>query len=225
MTQQTKGIKVVITGVTGMVGEGVLLECLQNPAVNEVLAVGRRQYNLEHPKLMQLIVPDMFKLDDIKERLTGYDACFFCAGISSLGLKEPEYTRITYDLTLKFAQTLVQFNPGMTFIYVSGSHTDSTEKGRVMWARVKGRTENDLVKLPFPHVYNFRPGLMRATEGQKNLPRIYEYFSWLYPVIKTFAPNGASTLADVGRAMINSVIKGYPKTVLEIKDINKLARE
>lgn len=225
MAQQTNSIKVVITGITGMVGEGILLECLQNPAVNEILAVSRRPYQLGHPKLKQLIVPDMFNLNDIKHNLISYDACFFCAGISSLGLKEPEYTRITYDLTINFAQTLVQINPEMTFIYVSGSHTDTTEKGRVMWARVKGRTENDLVKLPFKQVYNFRPGLMRATEGQKNLPRIYKYFSWLYPVIKTLAPNGASALADVGRAMINSVIKGYSKTILEIKDINKLARE
>lgn len=207
-----------------MVGEGVLLECLQNDAVSKVLAVSRRLYNISHPKLEQLIVPDMFDLSDVDDKLTGYDACFFCAGISSLGLKEREYTRITYDLALNFAKTLVTVNPQMTFIYISGSHTDSSEKGRVMWARVKGRTENDLARLPFKHVYNFRPGLMRATQGQKNLPAVYKYLSWLFPLIKKIAPNGASTLADVGRAMINSVINGYPKITLEIADINKLAQ-
>lgn len=221
---QAKSIKVIITGATGMVGEGVLLECLQNPAVSYVLAVSRRRYDLSHPKLKQLIVPNMFDVNDVKDELTGYDACFFCAGISSLGLKEPEYTHITYDLTLNFAKTLVTGNSQMTFIYVSGSHTDSTEVGRIMWARVKGRTENDLARLPFKRVYNFRPGLMRATRGQKNLPAIYKYFSWLFPLIKTIAPNGASTLADVGRAMINCVINGYPKGTLEIADINKLAQ-
>nr|WP_294792759.1 NAD-dependent epimerase/dehydratase family protein [uncultured Mucilaginibacter sp.] len=221
---QARRIKVIITGATGMVGEGVLLECLQNDAVSEVLAVSRRLYNISHPKLEQLIVPDMFDLSDVDYKLTGYDACFFCAGVSSLGLKELEYTHITYDLTLNFAKTLVTVNPQMTFIYVSGSHTDSTEVGRIMWARVKGRTENDLARLPFKRVYNFRPGLMRATQGQKNLPAIYKYLSWLFPLIKSIAPNGASTLADVGRSMIKSVINGYPKGTLEISDINKLAQ-
>lgn len=219
-----KSIKVIITGVTGMVGEGVLLECLQNSAVKEVLAVGRRRYDLEHPKLKQLIVPDMFNLGEVSDKLAGYDACFFCAGISSLGLKEAEYTRITYNLTLNFAQTLLKRNHDMVFIYISGAHTDGTEKGRTMWARVKGRTENDLARMPFKKVYNFRPGLMRATEGQKNLPRIYRLFSWLYPVIKTLSANSASTLTGVARAMINSATQGYPKTVLEVSDINMQAK-
>jgi uncharacterized protein YbjT (DUF2867 family) len=221
---KTKSIKVIITGVTGMVGEGVLLECLQNADVKEVLAVGRRPNDLQHPKLKQLVVPDLFNLNDVGDQLAGYDACFFCAGISSVGLKEAEYTRITYDMTLNFAQTLLKRNHDMVFIYVSGAHTDSSEKGRFMWARVKGRTENDLVKLPFKRVYNFRPGLMRATKGQKNLPRVYKLFAWLFPVVKTLASNSASTLTDVGRAMINSVTQGYPKSILEIRDINMQAK-
>jgi len=224
MMTKEKSIKVIITGVTGMVGEGVLLECLQNPAIGHVLAVGRRRYSITHPKLNQLIVPDMFDLNEVKDSLSGYDACFFCAGISSLGLKEPEYTRITYDLTLSFAQTLVKRNPQMTFIYVSGAHTDSTEQGRSMWARVKGRTENALAALPFKKVYNFRPGLMKATQGQKNIPGVYKFFSWLYPVVKTLSPNSASTLSDVGKAMINSVIQGYPKSTMEVSDINLQAK-
>jgi uncharacterized protein YbjT (DUF2867 family) len=218
-------IKVIITGATGMVGEGVLLECLDHPAITTVLMVNRRPSGRQHPKLKECIVTDFFQLDAFIDQLTGYDACFYCAGISSLGMKEPEYTRITYDTTLHFAQELVRLNPGLVFDYVSGSHTDSTEKGKIMWARVKGRTENALTKLPFKGVYNFRPGLMRPKRGQKNIKPLFKVLGTiLYPVFRLLMPGQVMTLSEIGQAMINSVLKGYPKQVLEIKDIKALAK-
>src|SRR5262245_25512755 len=135
-------IRVIITGATGMVGEGVLLECLQNEHVSEILIVNRRHYDLAHPKLKELIVPDFFKIEDFSEKLNGYDACFYCAVISSVGVKEEKYTKVTFDTTLHFANVLLPLNPGMVFNFVTGSHTDSSEKGKLMWARVKGKTEN-----------------------------------------------------------------------------------
>jgi len=217
-------IKVIITGVTGMVGEGVLLECLEHPDVKQVLMVNRRHYNATNPKLKECIVPDFVNLDDFTESLTGYNACFYCAGISSVGMKETEYSYITYDTTIHFASELARLNPDMTFIYVSSALTDSTEKGRVMWARVKGKTENALMKLPFKKVYNFRPGFMRATPGQKNIKSYYNLIGWLYPFLRVLLPNHVSTLSEVGQAMINSVLKSYNKQVLEIKDIKLLAK-
>jgi len=217
-------LKVILTGATGMVGEGVLLECLANPAVAEVLVVSRKPYAGNHPKLSQAIAPDFMDLSQITSQLSGYNACFFCAGISSVGLNEADYTRITYDTTLHFAETLAALNPQMTFIYVSGAGTDSTEKGRSMWARVKGRTENALTRLPFHAAYNFRPGFMKATPSQKHVKGYYFLFAWLYPILRTVAPNFASTLRDVALAMIHAAQHGYPKSILEVKDINALAK-
>ncbi|HEY1499465.1 MAG TPA: NAD-dependent epimerase/dehydratase family protein [Acidobacteriaceae bacterium] len=217
-------MKVIITGATGMVGEGVLFECLEHPAVDEVLLVSRRTYGASLAKVKECIVTDFMQLDGVTDQLRGYDACFFCAGVSSVGKSEAVYTRTTYDTTLHFAQTLVKVNPGMTFVYVSGAGTDSTEKGRMMWARVKGRTENALTRLGFRAEYNFRPGFMKAMPGQKNLPASYRAFAWLYVVLRLVAPNYASTLKDVGRAMIRCVAQGYPKTVLEVRDINTLGK-
>ncbi|MRG47284.1 NAD-dependent epimerase/dehydratase family protein [Chitinophaga sp. SYP-B3965] len=214
-------IKVIITGATGMVGEGVLLECLDHPDVQQVLMVNRKPSTLKHPKLKECIVPDFFQLNDVTDQLTGYDACFYCAGISSRGLDEAAYSRITYDTTLHFAITLADLNPGMIFSHISGSHTDSSEKGRIMWARVKGKTENALMKLPFKKAYNFRPGFMKPTAGQQNVKGFYKVLSSLYPLMKLIFP--AITLREVGLAMINSVLKGYPKQVLEIEDIKLLA--
>jgi hypothetical protein len=207
-----------------MVGEGVLLECLEHPAIEQVLLVNRRPYDAKHPKLRQCIVPDFMNLDGFTNQLTGYDACFYCAGVSSAGMSEKDYSHIIYDITTHFAQTLASLNPQMTFIYVSGSLTDSSEKGRVMWARVKGKTENALMRLGFQKVYNFRPGFMRPTPGQRNIKWYYTVIGWMYPLLRVLLPNQVSTLSDVGLAMINSVLKGYPKQVLEIKDINSLAR-
>jgi len=213
-------IKVIITGATGMVGEGVLLECLESPEVEEVLILNRKHYSRSHPKLKEIIVPDFFDLSAVHNQLKGYNACFFCAGVSSLGMKEAEYTHLTYDLTLSVAQFLSQINPEMTFTYVSGSHTDSTEKGRLMWARVKGKTENDLSKLPFKAEYNFRPGVMLPFEGQQNWKGIYKFIG---KAIQFFAPKKVLTMEEVGRAMINAVLTGYSKPVLEIDDIKRLA--
>ena len=214
------GIKVIITGATGMVGEGILFECLRNTGVAEVLIINRRHYELQHPKLKQLIVPDFFKLDNYAEQVTGYDACFFCAGISSVGMKEDKFRHITYDTTLAFAKSLLKVNSSMVFTYVSGSQTDSTEKGRVMWARVKGKTENDLAALPFKAEYNFRPGVMLPFPDQKNWKTVYK---WIVKFMRVLSPKSVLTMQQVGRAMINTVTKGYAKNILEIKDIRELA--
>jgi uncharacterized protein YbjT (DUF2867 family) len=215
-------MKVIITGATGMVGEGVLLECLENPEVERVLAVARRSSGHTHAKLRELRVPDFRELTTVEPELTGYDACFYCAGVSSVGMKEPEYTAITYDTPLHFAQTLVRLNPGMVFVHVSGAHTDGTEQGKVMWARVKGKAENALARLPFKAVYNFRPSLMKPAPGQKNLKSSYKALLVFYPLLSLFFP--AIPLREVGRAMINCVRFGAPKTVLEAKDIKEEAQ-
>lgn len=215
-------IKVIITGATGMVGEGVLLECLQNAAVQEVLIVSRKHYNLQHPKLKELLVPDFFKLDDFAAAITGYNACFFCAGVSSVGMKEEKYRYITYDTTMAFAKSLLAVNKNMIFTFVSGSQTDSSEKGKLMWARVKGKTENDLAKLPFKAEYNFRPGVMLPFKGQQNWKAIYKF---IVKAIKLFVPSSVITMQELGRAMINTVTIGYPKQILEITDIKALAKQ
>jgi uncharacterized protein YbjT (DUF2867 family) len=218
-------IRAIITGATGMVGEGVMHECLQHPDVEQVLIVNRKPYGSNHPKLKELIVPNFFNLAEAEGQLGGYDACFFCAGVTSVGKNEEEYRRLTYDLTLNFANTVVKQNPEMVFCYISGSGTDSTEKGRSMWARVKGKTENDLLKLPFKKVYNFRPGFMKATLGLKNVLSLYKYIGWLFPILQLLSPNLASTLGEVGLAMINAVLKGYPASIIEVKDIKVLAKK
>ncbi|MCY1486250.1 hypothetical protein D3C87_61260 [compost metagenome] len=214
-------MKVIITGATGMVGEGVLLECLQNPAVKQVLMVNRKPSHLSHPKLEALIVPDFMKLEQYAAALAGYDACFYCAGISSIGMNEADYTYITYDTTLAFAKVLAAINPNMVFTFVSGSHTDSSEKGRIMWARVKGRTENALLKLPFRGEYNFRPGFMKPFKEQKNIKAIFKI---IIPIIPILFPKKSLTMQQVGQAMIHAVQKGYPKSILEIEDIKELAK-
>ncbi|MFT3934274.1 MAG: NAD-dependent epimerase/dehydratase family protein [Chitinophagaceae bacterium] len=214
------GIKVIITGATGMVGEGVLFECLENNQVAEVLIINRRHYEKQHPKLKELLVPDFFKLDEYASHIGGYDACFFCAGISSLGMKEDKYAHITYDTTMAFAQSLIKVNKDIVFTFVSGSHTDSSETSKIMWARVKGRTENALAKLPFKKEYNFRPGGMLPFAGQQNWKAVYK---WIVKAIKAISPKRIVTMHELGLAMINSVTKGYPKNVLEIADIKALA--
>lgn len=214
------GIKVIITGATGMVGEGVLFECLQNQFVSEVLIINRRHYEMQHPKLKELLVPDFFKLSEYANKIQNYDACFFCAGVTSVGKKESEYTKLTYDTTLAFAKALLKVNNNMVFTYVSGSHTDSSEQGRLMWARVKGRTENDLTKLGFKAEHNFRPGVMLPFDGQKNWKTIYKVITQM---IKVVSPKKVLTMSEVGKAMINCVRIGYSKNVLEISDIKALA--
>ncbi|MFN8298327.1 MAG: epimerase [Chitinophagales bacterium] len=217
-------IKAIITGATGMVGEGVLLECLQNPKVEKVLLINRRPSGYTHPKLSELVTPNLQHLpEELNPQLSGYNACFFCAGVSSVGMNEADYSKVTYDLTLGFAGTLAPLNPDMTFIYVSGAGTDGTEKGRTMWARVKGKTENDLRKLGFKRAFAFRPGFMKATPGQRYLLPAYKYFAWLAPVLLLFK-GIACTLQEVGQAMINAADTGYEKPVLEVRDITALAK-
>ena len=215
-------IKAIVTGATGMVGEGVLHECLLHEDVEEVLVVGRRPCGVNHPKLKELIIPDFFNLSSIRDQLSGYNACFFCLGVSSVGMKEPEYYKLTYELTINFANTLAP-NPEMTFCYISGRSTN--ENGKMMWARVKGKTESDLMKLNFKKVYNFRPGVMTPTKGLKNTLSLYKYMGWLLPVIKLLAPASVSSLKEVGLAMINAVEKGYDKQILEVTDIIALAKK
>lgn len=224
MSADSAKLKVIITGATGMVGEGVLLECLEHPSIEWVLIVNRKPLDVKHHKLAECIVPDFMNLGGVINQLAGYDACFYCAGISSSGMSEADYTHITYDVTLHFAQKLASLNPQMAFIYVSGSMTDSSEKGRMMWARVKGRTENALTRVGFKNVYNFRPGFMKPSPGQKNIKSYYKLIGWLYPPMRALFPNQVSTMQQVGRAMINAAVKGYPKQILEIKDINALAQ-
>jgi len=217
-------VRAILTGATGMVGEGVLHECLLNEVVEQVLVVGRRTCGVNHPKLKEILLPDFFDLTNIQNRLVGYNACFFCLGVSSIGKKESEYYKLTYTLTMNFATVLSSQNPGMIFCYISGAGTDSSEKGRLMWARVKGKTENDLGKLPFKKVYNFRPGVMKPTKGLKNTLGFYKYLGWLIPVVKLLSPNSVSTLREVGLAMINAADKGYEKQILEVQDIIALAK-
>jgi len=216
-------IKVIITGSTGMVGEGVLYECLKHPDVESILVINRKPCEVTHQKIKEIIHADFYDLTPIEPGLSGYNACFFCAGVSSIGMKEPEYTRITYDLTKSFAQTLSKLNPDMTFCYVSGAGTDSSEKGRIMWARIKGKTENDLMKLQFKDVYAFRPAFMKPIAGQKNAPIFLNYVIWLYPVLHSLLPQYFGLLSDVGLAMISCAIYGTGKRVLEAKDIAELA--
>lgn len=213
-------IRAIITGTTGMVGEGVLLECLENPGVDSVLIINRRPLGMSHPKLKEIVHKDFYDISPVESQLKGYNACYFCLGVSSVGMKEPEYRRVTYDLTMHVAGVLSRLNPDMTFCYVSGAGTDSTENGGTMWARVKGKTENDLRKLPFDQVFAFRPGFMKATEGQKNLLSLYKYIGWMYPIVKAISPNWVSTLTQVARAMISVTKYGYDKNILEVKDIN-----
>ena len=217
-------VNAIVTGSTGMVGEGVLHECLLHPDVESVLVINRKPCGVTHPKLTEIIHADFFDLSAIESRLTGYNACFFCLGVSSIGMKEPEYTRVSYTLTMNVARTLSRLNPGMTFCYVSGAGTDGTEKGKIMWARVKGKTENDLAKLPFRAAYAFRPAFMLPTKGLKNTLSFYKYVDWLYPVVHPLFPGSFGTLKDLGLAMINSVIRGSDKKVLNSSDIATLAR-
>lgn len=216
-------IKTIITGSTGMVGEGVLIECLNHPDVEEILVLNRKPGGMSHPKLREVIHGDLFDLAPIERQLAGFDACFFCLGVSSVGMSSEEYRHITHDLTLNMARLLVRLNPEMTFCYVTGAGTDSSEQGRIAWARVKGATENALVSL-FKQAYMFRPGFMKATPGQRNVKSYYKFFSWLYPIGRALYPAGFCTLQEVGLAMINAARTGYPSRILEVADIVKLAK-
>ena len=219
-------MKVVVFGATGMIGSGVLLECLRDPRVTAVLTVGRSRASPDHPKLTQLVHGDFLSYDTVRERLAGYDACFFCLGVSAVGMTEEDYHRTTHDITIAAAEALLAANPGMTFCYVSGRSTDSTERGRMMWARVKGKTENRLLAMS-ERSYMFRPGIIQPVHGVRSKTRlyalVYDITRPLYPVLKRLFPNALSTSDGLGRAMIAVAARGYPKRILEIPDINALA--
>lgn len=217
-------MKVVIFGATGIVGQGVLRECLLDPDVERVLAIVRNSSLPQHDKLREIVHQDVSDLSAIEDRLSGYDACFFCLGVSSVGMKEEAYRRVTYDLTVSVARTLAKLNPTMTFIYVSGTGTDSTERGRLMWARVKGRTENALLRMPFKAVFLFRPAYIQPLHGIRTKTRWHEaaYAAMrpLYPLWKRFFPNYVTTTECVGRAMLSATKRGFPNPILENHDIN-----
>ncbi|MGB9121507.1 MAG: NAD(P)H-binding protein [Candidatus Angelobacter sp.] len=219
-------MKVILYGATGMVGQGVLRECLLAGDVDNVLAIGRTSTGQQHPKLQEIVRSDLFDLSPLESRLAGFDACFFCLGISAAGMSEQDYRRVTYDLTIAVAKVLVRLNPAMTFIYVSGAGTDSTERSRMMWARVKGKTENDLLKMPFRAAYMFRPGYIQPLHGIRTKTKwygaLYAVMGPLYPVWKRLLPKYVTTTECVGRAMLNVVRHGAPKRFLENRDINGL---
>lgn len=220
-------MRVAIFGASGMVGQGVLRECLLAPDVEQVVAVVRHGLDVTHPKLVEICVPDPGDLRTVEGRLTGFDACFFPLGTTSVGKTEPEYTRVTYDLTISVASTLARLNPGrLTFVYVSGAGTDSTEHGRTMWARVKGRTENALLRLPFRAAFMLRPGVIQARHGIHSRTPIYRVaYVLLWPFTALAVVLGAATTTDrVGRAMLRLVREGYPRPILGTKEINELGR-
>ncbi len=219
-------MKVILFGATGMVGQGVLRECLADPDVTEVLAVGRSTCGVDHPKLEELVRDELFDYTDAEERLRGYDACFFCLGVSAAGMSEEQYTTITYDLTLAAAATLARLNPDMTFIYVSGAGTDSSESGRAMWARVKGKTENDLLKLPFAGAYMFRPAFIQPMHGIRSRTKLYRALyaiaAPLFPLLNALFPRYVTTTEQVGRAMLVVAREGHPDAVVENEAIREL---
>ena len=217
-------MKVILFGATGMVGQGVLRECLRDPDVSAVLAVGRGPTGQEHPKLREEVLANVGDLGPIADEMVGYDACFFCLGVSSAGMSEEAYRKVTFDLTLAVARTLAR-NTKLTFVYVSGQGTDSSERGRRMWARVKGRTENALLELPF-QTYAMRPGYIQPLHGITSKTRLYSAMyavvKPLYPLLRRIAPAYVTTTEQVGRAMLHVARAGVPKRVLETKDINAL---
>jgi uncharacterized protein YbjT (DUF2867 family) len=220
-------MRVLLTGATGMLGQGALLECLRDPGVEGVVTLGRSATGNRDPRLEEITVPNLADLHGIADRVRGLDACFFCLGISSAGMSEAEYTRVTYDLTLAVAETLSRLNPGMTFIYVSGAGTDSTERGRSMWARVKGRTENALLALPL-NAYMFRPGLIVPLDGIRSKTRLYRLsyaiLKPVLPLLRRMMPNQVVTTREMGHAMLAVAKRGYAKRILETADIRAALR-
>jgi uncharacterized protein YbjT (DUF2867 family) len=225
----TSELSVLIFGATGMVGQAVLRECLLDPGVTSVQTVGRSTTGLTHPKLRDTVNPDLFHLADVEPDLRGFNACFFCLGVSSGSVSQPEYERLTYDLTLSVANTLAPLNPDMVFIYVSGAGTDSSEKGRTAWARVKGRTENALLLLPFKAAYMFRPAVIQPAHGERSSTVAYRLFYTAFkpvlPLLRRAFPRYVLTTEEVGRAMINVAQHGAPKQILESLDIRDCARK
>ena len=220
-----EGLRVIITGATGMVGEGILLVCLDNLVISNVLIINRRPLGITHPKLKEIIHEDFHDLSTVAEHLAGYDACFFCLGVSSVGMKMDKYRKVTYDLTMHFGETVSRLNSDMVFIYVAGAGTDGSEKGKVEWARIKGKTENDLRKLSFRRVYGYRPGFIKPVKGQKKAHAFYTYINWFFPVGKKLSPDYFNTMEELGLSMIRLVRHDYPKETIYGRDITLLAQE
>jgi uncharacterized protein YbjT (DUF2867 family) len=221
-------MNILLFGATGMVGQGVMRECLRADDVTRLVAVGRTGTGQHHPRLREIVHPDLFDLGSLEDDLTGFDACFFCLGVSSAGLDEETYTRLTYDLTLAVASTLSRMNPHMTFVYVSGSGTDETEQGRSMWARVKGRTENTLRRLPFKGVYLFRPAAILPMHGEQSKTaayrRLYAATGWLLRPLRRVVPGTILTTEELGRAMLRVARRGWPTAILEPSAIHQAAQ-
>jgi uncharacterized protein YbjT (DUF2867 family) len=222
-------MNVVIFGATGMVGSGVLLECLEDARIASVLVAGRRPVGMTAPKLREILVENFADLGPIQSEFATCGACFFCLGVSSAGMSEERYRQVTYDLTLGVAGTMVAANPAMTFCYVSGAGTDSTERGSRMWARVKGQTENALLRLPFKAAYMFRPGFILPLKGVRSKTAIYQamysVLAPLYPLLRRLAPRFTTTTVNVGRAMIVVALSGYDRPIIESPEIEQLAKE
>jgi len=220
-------MNVVLFGASGMIGQGVLRECLLDPDVTSVLAVGRSSTGQQYPKLREIVQKNLFDYSAIEDRLTGLDACFFCLGVSSAGMSETDYRRVTYDLTIAAAETLARLNPNMVFVFVSGAGTDSSEKGRSMWARVKGQTENALLRMPFRAAYMFRPGAIVPLHGIKSKTRVYQLaYTLIGPILPWLErrwPDQITTTEKLGRAMLKAARDGAPKKILETRDIATLA--
>lgn len=221
-------MKVLLFGATGMIGQGVLRECLLDPGVDPVVAVGRTPAAVQHAKLRQIVHPDLWRYEAIERGLAGFDACFFCLGVSSTGMSAEEYERVTYGITVAAATVLVRLNPRMTFVYVSGAGTDRSEQGRIGWARVKGRTENALLRMPFAAAYMFRPGFIQPLHGATSKTAAYRFFYRLFgpllPLARRAFPDAILTTEQIGRAMLAAARRGYEKPVLESRDIRALAR-
>jgi uncharacterized protein YbjT (DUF2867 family) len=219
-------MNVILFGATGMVGQGVLRECLLDPGVHQILSIVRTPSGQQHAKLRELVHSNFFDYSDIRPQLTGFDACFFSLGVSSAGMDETKYTHLTHDLTLAAATTLRDLNPNMTFLYVSGAGTDSTEHGRSMWARVKGKTENDLLKLGFKAAYMFRPGAIQPLHGIRSKTKLYQtvytVLKPVMPLLKSTFPKYITTTEQLGRAMLRVAKESYPKPILETQDIDSL---
>lgn len=212
-------MNILITGASGMVGEGVLHVALNDPTIRHVIVLGRRACGHSHPKLTEILHPDMMDISPVADRLIGLDACFFCLGVTSMGKSEAEYTTLTHTLTLGIARHLADRNPDMAFFYVSGVGTDRSERGRTMWARVKGRTENDLAKLPFRASYGVRAGYLHPIPGLRHTLPYYRYLGWIYPVLRRLTPNAACTLEELAAGMIRIAKDGHPRDVIEVRDL------
>lgn len=216
-------MKVLITGATGMIGKGVLLECLDHPQIEKVITLGRSALDMEHPRLEEIIHQDFKDYSSIKDKLQNIDAAYLCMGISAAGLSEAEYREITYEYTITLAKTLLDSNPDMCCTYVSGQGTDSSEKGRIMWARVKGKTENDLLNMGFKQAFMYRPGMIIPLKGIESKTKLYQfmydYFMWLVKLVKFIAPKTVVNTTQIGQSMINVTLNGFGKRVLDPQDI------